>query len=106
MRVLCVDRDGSWVAEASFNGEDAKGSADAWINLKELQKLRPAAPKDFETLPVICQGFYDSHMHPTWMAKLGSQLMCQQKSAAQILRDVEKFPSHRVYGFGWSEDAL
>lgn len=68
--------------------------------------MRPAGEADFKKLPVLCQGFYDSHMHPSWMAKLPSQINCRGLSLKEIIAEIHSFPEDIVYGYAWDEKSL
>lgn len=75
--------------------------------IQEITKQGHATAEDFQTLPVLVQGFYDSHMHPAWVARFKTQLNCHEKSAREIVRAILANPSDEIiFGFGWEESAL
>lgn len=97
MKAICIDSEGSWVSNYSFGNTGL---------LNELERIARATESDFKTLPVLSKGFYDSHAHPIWMAKLKNQIDCKNKSAVDILEEIKNSPLHTIYGFGWSEENL
>lgn len=99
MKAICLDNEGAWVSEYTLSSHTTP-------SLSEIVRLQIASEQDFATLPVICEGFYDSHLHTSWMARLKSQIDCKNKSAEEILIEIEKNPSAVVYGFGWQEQHL
>jgi predicted amidohydrolase YtcJ len=98
--MIALDTDGAWLAEVVLD-QNHTGN-----RIQSLQKLEKAREQDFAQFPVLSQGFYDSHMHPTWMAKLKSQLLCRKKTAREIIDSLSKDPQNRIYGYGWNDDDL
>lgn len=99
MKAICLDSDGAWFSDCTLSNSPTP-------NLSHIDRLQLATEEDFELYPVLCEGFYDSHLHPTWMARLRNQINCQNKSAEEILLEIEKNPNSLVYGHGWQEEHL
>lgn len=97
MNAILLDSEGAWISECVID----KNSL-----LRDPQKLRPAGNDDYFKLPVICQGFYDSHIHPSFMAKHKSQVNCRKKTLLELCDEIKGYPGDVVYGFGWDEASL
>lgn len=96
MRVIALDPQGAWIAESRLE----KGI------LQSITREEKASEDDFLHYPVLCEGFYDSHMHPSWIAKLKSQILCQNKSKDQIVETLQNSKIQNIYGYGWDESHL
>jgi len=99
MKAICLDSEGAWFSECSRSHSPGP-------SFSEITRLRRAEELDFATLPVVCEGFYDSHLHPTWMARLKNQIDCQNKSAEEIIQEIKGSSQTVIYGHGWREEHL
>ena len=110
MQVICLDSDGTRVCELSpsslsdFTVPSSSPRLSQWINISEIKDLRPAQEHDFLKLPLLHQGFIDSHIHPCWMARLLSQINLKEKKLEQITKDIESENKNIFFGYGWDEE--
>jgi predicted amidohydrolase YtcJ len=102
-QVISLDYQGAKVSTLSYSAVPQPYSS-KWIQISELQPLRPANEQDFLSLPVLHEGFFDSHMHPSWMARLLSQIDLNQKTTEELNVEMGSTNKSVVYGFGWNEE--
>jgi predicted amidohydrolase YtcJ len=110
MQVICLDSEGAYVSnlvttfKPDFSHKEGSSKHSSWINISDISRLRPAEEPDFLSLPVLHQGFIDSHMHPSWMARLLNQIHLKEKTGDQILDEIKSENKNIYYGFGWDEE--
>ena len=79
MEVVCIDSKGFRICDLEYSLTSNSLESKNWVQITSLQDVRPAQDADFTKLPILHEGFLDSHMHPSWMAKLLSQINLNQK---------------------------
>ena len=104
MQVVCIDSKGHRICELEYSITSNTLESKNWVQITRLQDIRPAQDADFTKLPILHQGFLDSHMHPSWMAKLLSQIDLTQKPILQIKDEILSSTKETIYGFGWNEE--
>ncbi len=102
-QVISLDYQGAKVSVLSHSPVPHRYSS-KWVQISELLPLRPAKEEDFLSLPVLHEGFFDSHMHPSWMARLLSQIDLNQKTTEELNVEMDSNNKSVVYGFGWNEE--
>ncbi len=103
MQVVCIDSKGHRICELEYSLSPNSLESKNWVQITSLQDIRPAQDADFTKLPILHHGFLDSHMHPSWMAKLLSQIDLTQKPILQIKDEILSSTKETIYGFGWNE---
>ncbi|MEZ4813843.1 MAG: amidohydrolase family protein [Bdellovibrionota bacterium] len=99
MKAIRLDSDGAYLGKCSLLESPQR-------QLQDFASLRLASEEDFLSYPVISEGFYDSHLHPSWMAKLKGHISCHKKSAEQIILEINNSTDPKVTGHGWDEESL
>ncbi len=104
MQVVCIDSKGLRICDVEYSSNYNSLESKKWVQITSLQDIRPAQDADFTKLPILHEGFLDSHMHPSWMAKLLSQIDLNQKPILQIKDEILSSTKEIIYGFGWNEE--
>jgi predicted amidohydrolase YtcJ len=102
---LIIDAQGISQATLSLTPSD-QTQGNSFAILEDIHAKR-AFPK---TTPsslrnILIEGFYDSHMHPSWMANLKSRIDLRHENFSRSI-ELIRAQSHKalIYAYGWSED--
>ena len=102
-QVICLDYTGAKICDLSYSPVPTH-SQSKWIQIRELTLLGQAQDEDFNKLAVLHEGFFDSHIHPSWMARLHDQINLNQKKTTEVKDEIGAKNKSLLYGFGWDEE--
>jgi len=80
-----------------------------WSYLKKIQPIEVV--ESAKGFPVLHRGYFDSHLHQSWMGELMSSLdFTQCQSPTEMLHEYlahsKRFPAKVVRGYGWDEEKM
>jgi predicted amidohydrolase YtcJ len=102
-QVICLDSQGAQVCDLNYSPLSPAPNS-KWIKISKINPIHLAQDEDFLKLSVLHEGFFDSHMHPSWMAKHLCQINLNQKKTTEIIDEIKATNKDLFYGFGWDEE--